>query len=108
MKTITALTSATLLVQAGEPAGARTPMPGMAMKPAARTGSGIGTVSAVDPRSGTVTIAHGPIPGVGWPAMTMTFKAAPLVLTGLSKGKKIAFDVAVSDTSATVTKIRAK
>lgn len=108
MKTIAILTSVTLLAMAGQPAGAGTPMPSMAMKAAVKTGSGIGTVTAVDQRSGTVTIAHGPIPGVGWPAMTMTFKAAPPVLTGLSAGKKIGFDVAVTDASAIVTKVRAR
>ena len=81
-------------------------MAGMAMKPAAKTGSGIGMVKSVDTRAGTMTIAHGPIPGVGWPAMTMTFKVAPAVLKGLAPGKKIAFDLSVTDRAAVVTRVK--
>ncbi|HEY4072905.1 MAG TPA: copper-binding protein [Herbaspirillum sp.] len=32
-----------------------------------------GTVKAVDRTKGTVTIAHGPVQSLNWPAMTMTF-----------------------------------
>jgi Cu(I)/Ag(I) efflux system protein CusF len=32
-----------------------------------------GVVKAVDPAGGTVTIAHGPVEGLQWPAMTMRF-----------------------------------
>ena len=34
-----------------------------------------GKVEAVDATAGTVTIAHGPVDALKWPAMTMTFKA---------------------------------
>ena len=34
---------------------------------------GAGTVTKIDPASGAVTIAHGPIKSLNWPAMTMTF-----------------------------------
>ncbi|MBW6496218.1 MAG: copper-binding protein [Burkholderiaceae bacterium] len=33
-----------------------------------------GLVKRVDPAAGRVTIAHGPIPNIGMPAMTMVFK----------------------------------
>lgn len=32
-----------------------------------------GVVTAVDPAGGSVTIAHGPVKGLQWPAMTMSF-----------------------------------
>ncbi|MFC6628050.1 copper-binding protein [Sphingomonas yabuuchiae] len=44
---------------------------------AVKSGSGSGTITAVDAKGGTVTIKHGPIPTIGWPAMTMTFRASP-------------------------------
>jgi len=106
MKTIAIAIAAILLATSVTPAQAGTPMAGMAMKPTAKTGSGIGMVKAVDVRAGTVTIAHGPIPGVGWPAMTMTFKAAPPVLKSLTAGKRVAFDVAITANSAVVTKAK--
>ncbi len=106
MKTFTMIIAASLLAAIVPPAQAGTPMAGMAMKPAAKTGSGVGMVKSIDTRAGTVTIAHGPIPGVGWPAMTMAFKAAPAVLKGLTPGRKIAFDVTVTASAAVVTKAK--
>ncbi len=52
-------------------------MQGMSMSaaPAAKHGQGKGVIKAIDSKAGTLTIQHGPIAAVGWPAMTMTFKA---------------------------------
>lgn len=39
-----------------------------------------------------VTIAHGPVEGLGWPAMTMSFKAASAeMLSGVSVGDQVSF-----------------
>ena len=38
--------------------------------------SATGTVTAVDVTAGTVTIAHGAVESLNWPAMTMAFKLA--------------------------------
>jgi len=35
-----------------------------------------GTVEGVDPKAGTVTLNHGPVNSLKWPAMTMEFKVA--------------------------------
>ncbi len=35
-----------------------------------------GTVKAIDAKAGTVSIAHGPVATLNWPAMTMDFKVA--------------------------------
>jgi Cu(I)/Ag(I) efflux system protein CusF len=46
----------------------------------------------VDPKAGTVTIAHQPISAIGWPAMTMPFKVAdPALLDKLVAGSRIRF-----------------
>jgi Cu/Ag efflux protein CusF len=84
-------------------------MSGMAMEPAAMTGKGIGDVTAIDSKAGTVTIKHEAIPEVSWPAMTMTFKASPAsLLSGLRVGEKVAFDVSVKGSDAEVTAIQPK
>lgn len=79
----------------------------MDMSGAAMTGSGEGEVTAVDKTAGTITLKHGPIPGVKWPAMTMTFKANPGSLTDQVKvGDKVGFDVKVEGKDNEVTAIR--
>jgi Cu(I)/Ag(I) efflux system protein CusF len=62
-------------------------------KAQAKTHKGIGTVTKLDPASGKVTIAHGPIQTLNWPAMTMTFAVKDKALLGrLSSGKKVEFE----------------
>ncbi len=74
---------------------------------AVKTGNGMGTITAVDAKGGTVTIKHGPIPSIGWPAMTMTFKAAPpALLKGLRSGQRVAFTARAKGMAAEVTAIR--
>jgi Cu(I)/Ag(I) efflux system protein CusF len=83
-------------------------MPGMNHAPAqAKTGQGTGVITAIDAKANTVTIKHGAIPAVGWPAMTMTFKATPpSLLHGLQVGQKVGFDTKVQGMSAEVTAVR--
>jgi Cu/Ag efflux protein CusF len=83
-------------------------MSGMAMEADAKTGSGTGRITEIDRTAGTVTINHEPIPAVGWPAMTMAFKAAPEILAIAKVGQSISFDVSVKGTDAEVTAIHAK
>lgn len=96
------------LALAGAASVQAAPMKGMAMSAgtAAKTGSGVGVIKAVDTKAGTITIQHGPIPAVGWPAMTMAFKAAPSSLLKTAKvGRKVAFGVRVAGPKAEVTSI---
>jgi len=52
-----------------------------------------GTVKALDTKAGTLSIAHGPVDTLKWPAMTMDFKAAnEALLSGLQPGTGIAFE----------------
>lgn len=89
---------------AAETSGAAT-MP-MTADAGAQTGTGTGVITAVDPGAGTVTVEHGPIPGVGWPAMTMRFTASPAIVEAASPGERIAFDVSVRDGVNEITAIR--
>ena len=86
-------------------------MQGMSMSSAsaAKHGQGAGVITAIDPAASTLTIQHGAIPGVGWPAMTMTFKARPpTLLKGLHIREAISFDCTVQGMAAEVTAVRPK
>lgn len=74
---------------------------------AAKVGKGTGTITALDPRAGTVTIKHGPIPAIGWPAMTMTFRASPpALLKSLRPGQRVVFTAKARGMNAEVTAIK--
>jgi len=52
-----------------------------------------GTITKVDPAKSTVTIAHGPVQSMKWPAMTMTFKVKDkAMLDKLAKDQKVDFE----------------
>ena len=52
-----------------------------------------GTVDSVDPKEGTISLSHGPVASLKWPAMTMDFKAANAsLLKDLRPGAKVAFE----------------
>ena len=54
---------------------------------------GVGTVTAIEPGSGVLTVDHGDIPGL-MDAMEMAYKVRPATLgDGLKKGDRIAFGV---------------
>lgn len=63
----------------------------VAAKPAAGTVQGTGTVKGVNAKAGTVTLHHGPIAALKWPAMTMTFKATPEAVKAAKTGKSVTF-----------------
>jgi Cu(I)/Ag(I) efflux system protein CusF len=84
-------------------------MPGMSSVPASatKTGKGTGVITEIDPKGGTVTIKHEAIKTLGWPAMTMSFKAAPpSLLKGLKVGQKIGFDANQGSGLPEITAIR--
>ncbi len=64
--------------------------PGTATDAAQTTYSASGDVTSI--AGDRVTTAQGPVEGLGWPAMTMTFQAVePTVLQGISAGDRVAF-----------------
>ena len=61
---------------------------------AVQTVQGEGTVKAVNPDQQQVTLAHGPVEALGWPAMTMPFKVSDKkLLDGISAGEEIRFEL---------------
>jgi Cu(I)/Ag(I) efflux system protein CusF len=112
------LTAAMALVVAApafaQPAGGMNNMPGMAGAQGADHSSmtmaaGTGVVTAVDAKAGTVTIHHGPIAKLSWPAMTMAFKASPSTLMqGVKVGQSVTFTLMQIGGATTLTAIQAK
>ena len=52
-----------------------------------------GKVDEIDPKAGTASIAHGPVPSLNWPSMTMEFKLAnDALLKELKPGAAIRFE----------------
>jgi Cu(I)/Ag(I) efflux system membrane fusion protein len=57
------------------------------------THRGDGSIEAVDPARSTVTLSHGPIASLKWPAMTMDFRVKDSALARTMKpGQKISFE----------------
>ncbi|WP_372783366.1 copper-binding protein [Phenylobacterium sp.] len=83
-------------------------MKGMAMPASAtKTGKGVGVITEIDAKAGALTIKHGPIPSLGWPAMTMGFHVkSPAMLKGLKVGQKIGFDANQGSGLPEITAIR--
>jgi Cu(I)/Ag(I) efflux system protein CusF len=101
------LALAALAVLAAGPAFAQSPTSGTlgmsAEQPAeasaspAATAEGVGQIKSVDAKAGTVTLHHGPIASLGWPAMTMSFKATPEALKVAKAGQTVKFTMQASD-----------
>lgn len=113
MKKLTLLvlvaTSSTLAACGSDEAPRASNMPA-AQQPAggqpAAENRGMGVVQTVDAANNSLTIAHEPIPGLGWPAMTMAFKVdRPELLEEVEAGERIEFTLRGRDMSAVVTSI---
>ena len=71
----------------------------------AKTASATGTVEAVDATAGKITIAHGPVEALQWPAMTMAFKATPEQIASVQAGQKVQFEFNTEGMNATIVNI---
>lgn len=80
-------------------------MANMPMAAAMKHGMATGTVTAIDPAKGTITLDHGAMSGLGWSAMTMGFTAKPELLSGIKVGDKVDFEIDWDGKAGTITKI---
>jgi len=64
-----------------------------------------GTVEAIDESAGKITIAHGPVYALKWPAMTMAFRATPEQMASVSTGQKVHFEFTTQGMDATTASI---
>lgn len=78
----------------------------LAMSSESKMAKGIGTVTAIDTATGKITLDHGPIASLEWPAMKMGFAAKPELLASVAVGDKVDFDVTVTGSASEVTAIR--
>ena len=78
---------------AGSPAAASAPPAAPQAKAAPVGHKAEGTVDGVDAKNGTLSLNHGPVAALKWPAMTMEFKAANAsLLSGLKPGQAVRFE----------------
>ena len=81
------------------------PNPAAANNPAKPTDYGTtGTIETIE--DGAVTLSHQPVPALGWPAMTMSFKLAnPTMTRGYKKGDRVSFRFEQRQVGFTLTSI---
>jgi len=65
-----------------------------------------GTIKSINSEKQTVTIAHGAVPAVQWPAMTMAFSVTEDQLTGLTAGDRVSFSFRLEGGRATIVSIK--
>ena len=82
----------------------------MDKKPAARAQTAhkaTGVVKKVDPKSGTVTLAHEAIKSLNWPAMAMGFQVKDKTLVDeLRPGKKVDFEFVQQGKDYVITSVK--
>lgn len=74
----------------------------MSKMPAAAGAQGAGVIKKLDAKAGSVTLQHGPIAALSWPAMTMAFKADPALLKDLKVGQQVTFTLKTGGTPEVV------
>lgn len=72
---------------------------------AGTTATASGTVESVDPATGKIVIAHGPVEALEWPAMTMGFTATPEQVNAVQAGQKVNFEFLSEGANNTITSI---
>ena len=78
-----------------------------AAKPSGQMAHAEGVIKALDTKAGTVTLAHGPVQELKWPAMTMAFRLVkPELAKGLAVGQKVQFEFQAHGMAAVITSIK--
>ena len=68
--------------------------------------AGVGTVTAVDAATGTVSLDHEPIDAISWPAMSMQFTVEdPADLQGIAIGDRVSFELESTNETSVITEI---
>ena len=80
-------------------------MPMMEPGSGMQTANAEGTVTAIDAEAGTITVDHGPVPAIEWPAMTMAFGADEQLRSEVSVGEGIAFEFRTGSEGSVITSI---
>ena len=105
------IVAALLAASSQQASNARSPSPTsdqpMQMKTVAvaTKASATGIVKVVDAAAGKISISHGPVAALNWPAMTMAFKATPSQLAAVHVGQKVDFEFVSNGMDGTITRI---
>ena len=83
-------------------------MPMIGSDSAMQTASAEGTVTAIDADAGTITVDHGAVPAIEWPAMTMGFEADEQLRQDVAVGDAISFEFTTGEGGNTITSITKK
>lgn len=107
---LTLLVTTSLAALTATAADPRNGMPGMQMSGATsaqneKLGHTTGKVVQIDAARSRITIAHHPVPALGWPAMTMTFKSTAQKLHGIKAGDQVDFAFYVRSDGAVIERI---
>jgi Cu(I)/Ag(I) efflux system protein CusF len=79
----------------------------MGEKPIGKTHHAVGTVKSVDTGKRTVTISHGAVKTLNWPAMTMTFGVKDnAMLKQFAQGKKVEVDFVQEGSDYNIVKVK--
>jgi Cu(I)/Ag(I) efflux system protein CusF len=79
----------------------------MGKKPAAGSHQATGVVKKVDPKAGTVTLAHEPVKSLKWSAMTMDFQVKDKsLLDKLAVNKKVEFEFVQQGKDYVITSVK--
>jgi Cu(I)/Ag(I) efflux system periplasmic protein CusF len=80
---------------------------GSATTPKTQTHTAVGVVKATDLAKSTVTVAHGPVASLKWPAMAMTFAVKDKTLFDkLAIGNKVSIEFLQQGSDYVVTKVK--
>ena len=74
----------------------------------AKRATASGVVQSIDAVAKTITIEHGPVDALGWPGMTMAFKAPITDLTAFKTGDKVDFEFDSTGMDGTIVSITKK
>lgn len=80
-------------------------MDDMAMETESRHATGTGTITAIDAATGRVTIDHGEVSELEWPAMEMGFEGGSTAVAGLTVGDRVDFAFDWDGSKGTLTSI---
>lgn len=83
-------------------------MPMMQSEEDGAEASAEGTVTKIDEEAGTITIDHGPVPEVEWPAMTMGFAADDAQRASIAAGDDVNFTFEKTAAGGTILSITKK
>lgn len=109
MTVIVAALLAAVSLQPSNAGTTQTPASGQSMPmktdALATKASATGIVKVVDAAAGKITISHGPVATLNWPAMTMAFKATPAQVATVHVGQKVDFEFVSKGIDGTLTRI---